>query len=144
MAEKQQTMDRGAPQHVSGTTLILALVAAVVAGGPVLGMTGFSFLATLALLLVASPFLITFSPVVFGAACVLGFALAGFGAAAAMASASMYTFSWAFRSFVGFDAGRGRDVIDTLTESGEGVKERGKEWGGDLQQNPHEILVNRD
>ncbi|KAL3503677.1 hypothetical protein ACH5RR_038126 [Cinchona calisaya] len=114
-------------------------------GGPLFGLMGFIFLANSIFLLPTSPLLITFSPVLFGVASVLGFELAGFGAAAASAFVRMDNFTWAFKSFneilgLVYDVGRGPS---SLMDSCEAVKERGKDWAGYLQMNPQENLHNR-
>ncbi|CAI9755054.1 unnamed protein product [Fraxinus pennsylvanica] len=132
MGEGQQLMEAGGSRHTSGRTVLYASLAGVATVGPLLGMMGFSFLATMTLLLVTSPLLFLFSPLIFGAACVVGFALLGFSMAGVMAIAGLSIVSWVFRSFTDRRAvGAGK-----LVEAGGA----GKDWGGYLQ---HENLMNR-
>ncbi|KAL2245171.1 oleosin S1-2 [Sesamum indicum] len=137
------------PRHFSGRTVLLASIAGVIIGGPLLALMGISFLATVTLLLVASPLLLIFSPVLFGAACVLALAVIGFAAAGAMAVAGVSAVAWVVRSFtsrraVQFRSGLG--VSDKLIEGGD-EEEQGKDWAGYIQQKPylpHEnVLINR-
>ena len=121
MAEDQQ-ISVVAPQNVSGKTVLYASLAGVAVAGPLLGMMGFTFLATLTLLLITSPLLIIFSPLLLFAAFVVGVAVVGIAAAVTMAAAGVSAFAWSFRSFR--EGG--------WTESGEKVKEKGKEWAGYL------------
>lgn len=130
MAEGQQLIEAGGHRHTSGKTVLYASLAGVAIGGPLLGMMGFSFLATMTLLLVTSPLLILFSPLIFGAACVVGFALLGFAMAGAMAIAGISIVSWVFRSHtgrraVGYQGGSASKLLEAVGA--------GKEWGGYLQ-----------
>lgn len=152
MADKQQIIDWRHLQ-VSGKTAILASIAGVIIGGPLIGLMGISFLATMTLLLVTSPLFILFSPVLFGAACVFALVMLGFAVAAAMAVAGVSSVGWVLPSFTGRRAGQlytGGGVSDELIiESGGGLeKERGdQDWAGYIQQKPYHpqenILINR-
>ncbi|KAL2455724.1 Oleosin 5 [Forsythia ovata] len=131
MAEGQQLMEASGRRHASGKTVLFASLAGVAIGGPLLGMMGFSFLATLTLLLITSPLLILFSPLIFSAACVVGFAFLGFAVAAAMAIAGMSTVTWVYRSLTGRRAvGYHEGAAGKLVEAGGA----GKDWTGYLQQ----------
>ncbi|KAI3456754.1 hypothetical protein Pfo_013417 [Paulownia fortunei] len=150
MPEKQQIMQLR-PLQVSGETALLASIAGVIIGGPLLGLMGISFLATMTLLLVTSPLFIIFSPVLFGAACVFTLVMFGFAAAGAMAVAGVSAVAWVFRSFTSRRApGQlySGVVSDKLIESGgDAEEERGKDWAGYTQQKPNHprenILINR-
>ncbi|OMP06972.1 Oleosin [Corchorus olitorius] len=84
-------------QKVSGRSMVWASVAGVAVTAPLLGMMGFSFLATVTLLVVSSPLLLIMSPLLVGVGLVFGFALVGFGVAAAMALAGVSTLAWMYR-----------------------------------------------
>ena len=60
-----------------------------------MGMAGISLLASVTLLLIASPPLLLFSPAMLGAAAALAATLAAFGAAAVMALIGLSAFRWA-------------------------------------------------
>ncbi|KAL0443220.1 UNVERIFIED_CONTAM: Oleosin S1-2 [Sesamum latifolium] len=146
--EKHQITERE-PRHFSGRTALLASIAGVIIGGPLLALMGISFLATVTLLLVASPLFLIFSPVLFGAVCVLALAVIGFTAAGAMAVAGVSAVAWVVRSFTSrralqFHSGGG--VSDKLIEGGD-EEEQGKDWAGYIQQKPHlpheNVLINR-
>lgn len=101
MAERYhyQVMDRDR-HEMSGKTrrvILMASFAGAVMGGPLLVMMGFSFLASLTLLLVTSPLLIIFSPILFGAGCIFAFAMAGFALAACLGLAGLLSISWVFK-----------------------------------------------
>lgn len=102
MAERNhyQVMDRDR-HEMSGKTrrvmILMASFAGVVMGGPLLVMMGFSFLASLTLLLVTSPLLIIFSPILFGAGCIFAFAMAGFALAACLGLAGLLSIAWVFK-----------------------------------------------
>lgn len=119
-------------QHVSGKTAVVASVAGLIIGAPLIGLTGMSFAATVTLLLLASPLFIIFSPVLFGAVCLLALALLGFGVAGAMALVGVSSVVYVVRSFT---AGRG--VVDNLMESGDD-----QNWLGKVQQKPYEEREN--
>ncbi|KAK4439646.1 Oleosin S1-2 [Sesamum alatum] len=145
--EKQYQITEREPRHFSGRTAVLASIAGVVIGGPLLALMGISFLATVTLLLVASPLFLIFSPVLFGAACVLALAVIGFVAAGAMAVAGVSAVAWVVRLFTSRIAvqsnGGAGGVSDKLIE-GRDEEEVGKDWAGYIQQNPHEnVLINR-
>lgn len=116
-------------RRVSGTTAVLAFIAAgLIIGGPLIGLMGITFAATMTLLLLTSPLFIIFSPVLLGAVCVLALVMVGFAAAGAMAVVGVASMVWIFRSFTGGDK---------LMESA------GSDWAGYIQQKPHEnMLIN--
>lgn len=93
MADKQQMMERR-HLHMSTKTAVLTSVAGVIIGGPLVGLMGLSFVATMSLLLLSSPLLIIFSPVLLGAA----LAMIGFAVAGAMAVAGLSSVAWVFRN----------------------------------------------
>ncbi|KAE8098918.1 hypothetical protein FH972_016945 [Carpinus fangiana] len=125
-------------EHVSGRSVLCASVAGMAIGGPLLGMTGFSFIASVALLLISSPLLLLFSPLLFCAALLLVGAVAGFSAAAAIAMAAASTLRWVFREL----RGRG-DHVGTLAESGDRLKKHGEGWAAHLQHNEPDNTWNR-
>ncbi|XP_009609929.1 oleosin 16.4 kDa isoform X2 [Nicotiana tomentosiformis] len=113
MAENGQMMDIVNPQQVSRRTLILATLAGIAVEGPLLGMMGFSFLTSLIILVVTSPLLLIFSPLLFGAACVFAFAIAGFGVAGTIAFAGLSSFVLVYRSLIKGVRKTGIDYGDT-------------------------------
>lgn len=113
MAENGQMMDIVNPQEVSRRTLILATLAGIAVEGPLLGMMGFSFLTSLIILVVTSPLLLIFSPLLFGAACIFAFAIAGFGVAGTMAFAGLSSFVLVYRSLIKGVRKTGIDYGDT-------------------------------
>lgn len=132
MAEEQQLTHGGyhqQQQQVSGETVVFASLAGLAIGGPLLAMMGFTFVATITLLLVSSPLLIIFSPLLFFACFVFAAALAGFAAAGAMSMVGLSTIRWIFRS----PERRSGELIDgvgltdKMIEFGEGGKEQGNE-----------------
>ncbi|KAG8365190.1 hypothetical protein BUALT_Bualt18G0078600 [Buddleja alternifolia] len=88
-AEKQHQMTTAPPHHITGKTVILASVAGAIIGGPLIALMGFSFVATMTILLVTSPLFILFSPLLFGAAFLFTLEMLGFAAAGAMAVAGV-------------------------------------------------------
>ncbi|ESR65965.1 hypothetical protein CICLE_v10010352mg, partial [Citrus x clementina] len=91
------TGGRTLTHHVSGKSMLCASLAGVAIGGPLFGMMGFSFLATVTLLLISSPVLLIFSPLLVSAVFVLVGALTGFTAAIAMGIAGVFTLAWICR-----------------------------------------------
>jgi hypothetical protein len=139
MAESREVFIEGPSQHVSGSWSVLcASLTGMAIGGPLLGMTGFSFLAAVTLLLVSSPLLLLFSPLLFCAALLLVGAVAAFSAAAAMAMTGVSTLGWAFREVRGRGDNVGTfgegGVLERLAESGERLKKLGEDWAAHLQQ----------
>ncbi|KAI5572193.1 hypothetical protein BDE02_11G146400 [Populus trichocarpa] len=67
---RQQQLSAGS-HKLSGSSLVYASAACLATGGPLLGMSGLSFLASLTLLLITSPLLLIFRPLVLGAPLVL-------------------------------------------------------------------------
>lgn len=103
-----------------------------------MGMMGFSFVASVTLLLVTSPLLLLFSPLLFCAALLLVGAVAGFSAATAMAMTGMSTLGWVFREVRGRgDVGTfgNGGLLERLADSGERLKKLGADWAGHLQPN---------
>ncbi|KAH7843883.1 hypothetical protein Vadar_021783 [Vaccinium darrowii] len=130
MAEQGDTSGGSSHRHheVYGRTGT-AVVLVIALGGPLLVMTGFTFLATVTLLLISSPLLIISSPLLILAALVLVAALAGFGIAGAMAIAGLSAFGWVFQSVEWGGMFRGIDdmgVTEKFIESVEKVKEEEK------------------
>ncbi|KAM7250795.1 hypothetical protein ACFE04_022678 [Oxalis oulophora] len=66
-------------------TLVRVSLAGTVVAGPLVCLSGLSFLATMTLLLITSPLLLIFSPLLVGAALLVSVVLVGFGAALGMA-----------------------------------------------------------
>ncbi|MBA0728078.1 hypothetical protein Golax_001013 [Gossypium laxum] len=98
---------------VYGRSVMLAALAGMALAAPLLGMMGFSFLATLTLLFITSPLLLIFSPLLLFAGLVLMGALVGFAIAATMAFAGVSTLAWMYREIrdsLGFGSRRGQLV----------------------------------
>lgn len=77
--------------------MLCASLTGVAIGGPLFGMIGFSFLATATLLLISSPALLIFSPLLLSAVFVLAGVLTGFTAAIAMGIAGVFPLAWIYR-----------------------------------------------
>ncbi|KAM3302663.1 oleosin S1-2 [Capsicum chacoense] len=99
MAEDRESMEVN-PQQVDKKTVIFATVAGIAIGGPILGLMGFSLLSSLTLLVVTSPLLLLFSPLLLGAASVLAVTLAGFGMAVIMGALGLSSFVLVYRSII--------------------------------------------
>ncbi|XP_073009917.1 oleosin S1-2 [Typha latifolia] len=143
--DEQQTQERS-EQHLSSsstatTTVLYATLASLLIGGPLLGMMGFTLLASTTLLVVTSPLLLLFSPVLLPSAFVIVAAMAGFAFAAAMAFGGLLALTWAC-SYVG--GGRGPAVVERIAEmltgSGERTAEEAKQFGGYLKEKGEEIV----
>ncbi|CAJ1971547.1 unnamed protein product [Sphenostylis stenocarpa] len=80
----------GHSPQISGVKLVSASVAALATVGPMLWMMGFSFLASTTLLLVCSPLLLLFTPLLLPAAFLFMITLAGFAVADAMALTGLH------------------------------------------------------
>ena len=76
--------------------MVCASLAGVAIEGPLLGTMGLSFITSVAILLVSTPLLLLFSPIIFFAGLVLGGAVAGFSVAALMAMSGLSTLEWVF------------------------------------------------
>lgn len=146
MADHQQedqqpttaTGGRTLTHHVSGKSMLCASLAGVAIGGPLFGMMGFSFLATVTLLLISSPVLLIFSPLLVSAVFVLVGALTGFTAAIAMGIAGVFTLAWICREVrmhirLGF---RGYNYVR--------VKEQTQDFAGYLQQRVDENCTDHE
>lgn len=129
MAEVQVRLG-DAEHQISGSTLLYAAIASVVIGGPLLGMMGFTLLATTTLALVAAPLMLLFSPVIVPAAIVLVGTVVAFGIAVVMAFIGLAMLTWAFRSLAGFGPGGLERVMGKLR----GSAERGMDFGGYIKQ----------
>ncbi|PIN06930.1 hypothetical protein CDL12_20509 [Handroanthus impetiginosus] len=134
--------------RISGKRAFLASIAGLIIGGPLIGLMGISFIATMTLLLVTSPLFIIFSPVLFGAACVFGLTMIGFAVAGAMAVAGVSAVAWALRSLTtrkGVPNYTSAGVSDKMIESGGDAE--GNNWAGYIQQKPYHprehVTVNR-
>ncbi|KAL6203643.1 hypothetical protein ACLB2K_027343 [Fragaria x ananassa] len=88
-------------QQASGTVVVVASVTGLAIGGSLLGLMGFSFLASLTLLLFSSPLLLIFSPLLLFAAFVFVGSLVGFAAAATMALIGMSALGWIYQEVGG-------------------------------------------
>ncbi|KAM3396441.1 oleosin S1-2 [Capsicum galapagoense] len=99
MAEDRESMEVN-PQQVDKKTVIFATVAGIAIGGPILGLMGFSLLSSLTLLVVTSPLLLLFSPLLLGAASVLAVTLAGFVMAGIMGALGLSSFVLVYRSII--------------------------------------------
>ena len=100
--------------------MVCASLAGIAIGGPLLSTMGLSFIASMAILLVSTPLLLLFSPIIFFAGLVLVGAVAGFSMAALMAMSGLSTLEWVFHQVKGR-----RDVG---FREGSTVRERGKDW----------------
>ncbi|KAK7817405.1 oleosin [Quercus suber] len=98
MAENREVFISGHEhqRHVHGSQVVCASLAGMAIGGPLLGTMGLSFMASVAILLVSTPLLLLFSPIIFFAGLVLGGAVAGFSVAALMAMSGLSTLEWVF------------------------------------------------
>ncbi|CAA6670121.1 unnamed protein product [Spirodela intermedia] len=110
-------------------------------------MMGFTLMASLTLLLVASPLLLLFSPLLFSAGFLLAASTVCFAAASAMALAGASAFAWLISAVRG-GGGEGPAAALALTESGRQVKTQLGDLGGHLPQHkvqvfPAETKVNR-
>ncbi|KAM1055436.1 hypothetical protein ACFX13_029661 [Malus domestica] len=117
--------------QTSGTKVLLAAFTGLAIGGPLVGLMGFSFLASVTLLVLSSPLLLIFIPLLFFAGFVFVGALAGFAVAAALAFAGMTTLGWIFQELagirlLGFGGGNGGGMVERL-------KDKGKDWADFLQ-----------
>lgn len=117
---------RGGETHhaIPGKSVLYGLVAGIAVGGPLLGTMGFSFMAAMTLLLIASPLLLIFSPLLICAAFVVACAVAGFSIFAAVAAVGVATLGWVLQQ-LGHAMNRtrllGRDsTVDKLVD-GRGV-----------------------
>lgn len=100
--QKQEKLRTMAERNVVyGKSVMLAALAGMALAAPLLGMMGFSFLATLTLLFITSPLLLIFSPLLLFTGLVLMGALVGFGIAATMAFAGVSTLAWMYREIRG-------------------------------------------
>ena len=129
MAENREVFVSGHDhqRHVHGRQVVCASLAGIAIGGPLLSTMGLSFIASMAILLVSTPLLLLFSPIIFFAGLVLVGAVAGFSMAALMAMSGLSTLEWVFHQVKGRrDVGFGE---------GSTVRERGKDWAGYLQEN---------
>ncbi|KAL6547030.1 hypothetical protein OROMI_022751 [Orobanche minor] len=141
MPEKQHITPPRSHQ-VSLKTAVMASVAGLVIGGPLLGLMAITFAAAATLLVVTSPLFIIFFPVLFGASCVLGLVMFGLATAGVMALAGLSTMAWVLRSYTSrISGGRSEKVVEDV----EG--EPGKDWAGYIQQKPYyqreNVLINR-
>ncbi|KAL4185879.1 hypothetical protein AMTRI_Chr10g8030 [Amborella trichopoda] len=115
----------------SGSSVLSSSMAALVIGGPLLGMSGFSFLASMTILIISSPLFLIFSPLLLPVAFVLGCSMVAFAAAGLMGMAGFCAITCVFRSVRGQQIGRiPAQVVDTAQKA----KEHGKELGAHLQQ----------
>ncbi|EHA8592194.1 oleosin S1-2 [Cocos nucifera] len=148
MAEQQHVP--GSANRIGSTTIIYATLSGLAIGGPLLGMMGFTLLASLTLLLVASPLLLLFSPIILPAAFVVAASVAGFSFAAAMAVVGGSALMVALNN-----VRRGAPVaisrmIETMTESRQEVKEEWVDHGGcmhhtvEVLPSENENVVNRE
>ncbi|KAL6513973.1 hypothetical protein OROHE_019429 [Orobanche hederae] len=136
MPEKQHITPPRSHQ-VSLKTAVMASVAGLVIGGPLLGL-----MAITTLLVVTSPLFIIFFPVLFGAVCVLGLVMFGLATAGVMALAGLSTMAWVLRSYTSrISGGRSEKSV------GDVEGEPGKDWAGYIQQKPYyqreNVLINR-
>ncbi|KAK9077630.1 hypothetical protein SSX86_005967 [Deinandra increscens subsp. villosa] len=125
-------------QQIGMKTMVIATVVGITIGLPLLALTGFIFLSTMALFLVASPLLILFSPLLLGAGFVIVAALAAFGAAGLLAVAGLSALGWVLRSVKSGQLQEGvGSVAGKLMEAGENVKENvkstGKDWANQMK-----------
>nr|XP_010912194.1 oleosin S1-2 [Elaeis guineensis] len=144
MAEQQHIP--GSAKRISSTTILYATLSGLAIGGLLLGMMGFTLIASLTLLLVASPLLLLFSPIILPAAFVVAASMAGFSFAAAMAVVGVSALN---------NVRRGPPVaisrmIETKTESRQRVKEEWVDHGGcmhhtvEVLPSENENVVNRE
>ncbi|KAI9185220.1 hypothetical protein LWI28_005403 [Acer negundo] len=85
---------------VTSKSVVCASLAGVAVGGPLFGLLGFSFLATLTLLLICFPLILLFSPLLLCVSLLFVGALAGFAAAGAMAVAGVSMLAWSYKEMI--------------------------------------------
>ena len=122
-----------AEHHISGTVLY-APIASIVISSPLLGMMGFALLVTATLMLLATPVMLLFSPVIVPAGLVLAASILGFGVAAGTAFVGLSVLMWAFRPMGWMVPGELGRIMGMVRESGERVKVQGMDFGRYLQQ----------
>ncbi|KAJ0246125.1 Glycine-rich protein / oleosin [Hirschfeldia incana] len=71
-------------EKTTGSSAVLATVAAVAVAGPLVGLMSFSLVATVTLFLIVSPLILIFSPVLMAAVAILLVAVVGVGVDAVM------------------------------------------------------------
>ncbi|MED6218703.1 hypothetical protein PIB30_028906 [Stylosanthes scabra] len=84
-------------EGISRSMVVSSVIGAITISAPLLGMMGFSLLASSTLLLVSSPLLLLFSPLILGAAFVILGAITGFVVASATAVVGIAAVSWVAR-----------------------------------------------
>ncbi|MED6189290.1 hypothetical protein PIB30_094501 [Stylosanthes scabra] len=89
--------DHDSEQGISRSMVVSSVIGAITISAPLLGMMGFSLLASSTLLLVSSPLLLLFSPLILGAAFVILGAITGFAVASASAVVGIAAVSWVAR-----------------------------------------------
>ncbi|KAL5972340.1 hypothetical protein ACLOJK_041593 [Asimina triloba] len=110
--------------------ILYSLLASVAIGGLLLGLMGLTFLASIATLLLSSPVLLVFSPVIFPAGFVIATSVAGIGAAAGMALVGVAALACICRSL--------RGIVEEITESGKRTGEfAGQRSGRIARQKVH-------
>ncbi|GLT83761.1 hypothetical protein SLE2022_020330 [Rubroshorea leprosula] len=129
-----------------GRSLVCASLAGVAVGAPLLGISTFSFIAALTLLLVSTPLLLIFGPLLLCSALFFIGTLVGFSAAATMAVVGVSSVVWMYRGLRG-SVGAGGTVGERLVELSERMKEQGKEWAAYLQpkvqENSSDSLIHK-
>ncbi|XP_076948967.1 oleosin 5-like [Bidens hawaiensis] len=126
----QSTMQHHHHQQISMKTMVIATVVGVTIGGPLLFLMSLFFIATMSLLVVASPLLGIFSPLLLGAGFVTVAALAGIGAAGVLAMLGLSALGWVFRLVRTGQLLQGvKSATGKLMETGENVKESVKNNG---------------
>uniref|UniRef100_A0A7N0TZV8 Oleosin n=1 Tax=Kalanchoe fedtschenkoi TaxID=63787 RepID=A0A7N0TZV8_KALFE len=142
MADGEVPIQRPSQRRGGLTTssALYAILAGLAISAPLLGMMGFSFLASATLLIVTSPLLIIFSPLLFLAGAVVTLSLVGFAVAVGMAVAGMSAVGWTIKSLI-----RGRAGGGLSGDPMKGLVDQGREWAGYLQTKAghHENPVNR-
>ncbi|XVF70964.1 hypothetical protein PTKIN_Ptkin11bG0204600 [Pterospermum kingtungense] len=126
MAAKGHQQQSENPNNVSGRSMVCASLACIAVTAPLLGMMGFSFLATLILLVITLPLLLIFSPLLLFVGLVFAGVLTGFALAATMALAGVSVLSWMYREIRGSLKAGCSVTAGRLGELGEGVKEQGQ------------------
>ncbi|KAK6947147.1 Oleosin [Dillenia turbinata] len=118
---------------MSPKTVVYASVTSIAIAGPLLAMMGFTLSATVILLLISSPLLLLFGPLLFFVGLLFAAALAGFAVSAALCLAGMFAFRWVYKSF---GSGDGGGLVGGMVEK---VKEEGKDWAGFLRNKARAI-----
>ncbi|CAI9784447.1 unnamed protein product [Fraxinus pennsylvanica] len=115
MAQNQQYYGRGQPQQHQFSHHVAKTTTAVTIGGSLMVLSGLTLAVTVIGLVLATPLLVIFSPVLVPAAIALFLIFAGFLASGGFGASASFVFYWMYR----YAAGKhpiGADELDRATE----------------------------